>query len=93
MLDHVRSASTYLQTSTNSTHLVDAKISFPNGLTVNWNGSPLGTLKLDEVDVVGDVGATLNTDGDFAVGDVGRLTEFTKVRKRFDLVGFFGWEV
>ncbi|KAF7983257.1 hypothetical protein HWV62_22882 [Athelia sp. TMB] len=56
----------------------DAVISFPNGLTVSWNGSPLGNLDLYGVDVVGDVGAQLNNKANFAVADVDHLTDFTK---------------
>ena len=57
----------------------DAKITFPSGLTVSWNGSPLGSLQLSEVDVVGDVGAQISATSTFMVADVGHLTDFTKV--------------
>ncbi|KAH7915074.1 hypothetical protein BJ138DRAFT_1122997 [Hygrophoropsis aurantiaca] len=57
----------------------DATISFGNGLTVSWNGQPLGTMNMPDVNVVGDVGATLNTQATFEVADVGHLTDFTKV--------------
>lgn len=60
--------------------LVDAVINTPSGLTVSWNGSPLGNLKLDSVNVVGDVGASLDVNAAFTVADVGHLTDFTKVR-------------
>lgn len=57
----------------------DATILFPSGLTVSWNGSPLGSLQLSPVDVVGDVGATIQATSAFMVADVGHLTDFTKV--------------
>lgn len=34
---------------------------------------------MDAVPLIGDVGATLDTDATFNVMDVGALTEFTKV--------------
>lgn len=40
----------------------------------------MGSLKLPEVDVVGDVGAQINSESIFAVADVVHLTDFTKVR-------------
>ncbi|KIJ67573.1 hypothetical protein HYDPIDRAFT_180379 [Hydnomerulius pinastri MD-312] len=57
----------------------DATISFGNGLTVSWNGQPLGVMKLSDVNVVGDVGATLDAQTTFEVADVDHLTSFTKV--------------
>ncbi|KAL8277420.1 hypothetical protein RQP46_010142 [Phenoliferia psychrophenolica] len=56
----------------------DAVISFPVGLTVAWNGSPLGQLSMPDVTVVGDEGATLNLQATFAVSDVSQLTAFTE---------------
>jgi hypothetical protein len=34
---------------------------------------------MSDVDVVGDVGAQLNSQSTFSVSDVARLTDFTKV--------------
>lgn len=55
----------------------DAVISFTEGLTVAWNGQPLGQIAMPNVSLVGDVGADLNIDAAFAVADVGHLTDFT----------------
>lgn len=60
-------------------HLVDATISFGDGLTVSWKGQVLGLMKMDDVKVAGDVGATLDVQTTFEVADVNYLTEFTKV--------------
>ncbi|CDO73852.1 hypothetical protein BN946_scf185016.g9 [Trametes cinnabarina] len=57
----------------------DAKISFPAGLTIEWGGAPLGSIKMPEVDVVADVGANFEVDATFEVADVDRLTNFTRV--------------
>ncbi|KAH7926942.1 hypothetical protein BV22DRAFT_1007914 [Leucogyrophana mollusca] len=70
---------TQLQGSITNAGPFDATISFGNGLTVSWNGQPLGTMKMADVNVVGDVGATLDTQATFEVADVGHLTDFTKV--------------
>jgi hypothetical protein len=59
--------------------LVDAKISFPSGLLVQWDGLPLGTIKMDSLSIVGDAGGTIDSDSTFQVQDVGHLTAFTKV--------------
>jgi len=60
--------------------IVDATLSFGPGLTVSWNGKALGTMKLDDVKVTGDVGGTIDASSAFLVSDVGHLTDFTKVR-------------
>ncbi|KAI0773181.1 hypothetical protein BD413DRAFT_603560 [Trametes elegans] len=57
----------------------DAKISFPGGLTIEWNGAPIGSITMPEIDVVADVGATFEVDATFEVADVDHLTSFTKV--------------
>jgi hypothetical protein len=59
--------------------LVDAKISFPKGLSVAWAGSNLGSLQMGDVNVIGDVGAAIDLQATFQVADVGHLTDFTKV--------------
>ena len=58
---------------------VDAKISFPAGLTIEWGGAPLGSIKMPDVDVVADVGASFEVEATFEVADVDHLTNFTKV--------------
>ncbi|GAA6057282.1 hypothetical protein JCM3770_004534 [Rhodotorula araucariae] len=55
----------------------DAVINFVDGLTVAWNGAPLGQISMPNVSLTGDVGAELNIAAAFAVADVGHLTEFT----------------
>ncbi|KAF8891683.1 hypothetical protein BD779DRAFT_1661547 [Infundibulicybe gibba] len=70
---------TKLQGSISSAGPFDANIAFPQGLSVMWSGKALGTIKLDTVKVIGDVGATLDLESDFVVADVDHLTAFTKV--------------
>ncbi|KAL8278093.1 hypothetical protein RQP46_009553 [Phenoliferia psychrophenolica] len=55
----------------------DAVITFTTGLTVAWNGAPLGQIAMPNVTLVEDVGAQLNIAAAFAVADVAHLTEFT----------------
>lgn len=57
----------------------NAKISFPSGLDVAWEGNTFGNIRMDDVQVIGDVGATLDTQSTFNVLNVDVLTEFTKV--------------
>ncbi|KAG1742190.1 hypothetical protein EDB19DRAFT_1702736 [Suillus lakei] len=57
----------------------DATITFNNGLTVSWGGQPIGVMKMDPVNVVGDVGATLNVQTTFEVANADYLANFTKV--------------
>ena len=59
--------------------IVDATISFGSGLTVAWLNAPLGTIRMGDVHLVGDVGATINMESTFEVADVDQLTAFTKV--------------
>ncbi|KAG2368054.1 hypothetical protein BDR07DRAFT_1391769 [Suillus spraguei] len=56
----------------------DAIITFNNGLTVSWDGQPIGVMKMDPVNVVGDVGATLNVQTTFEVANADYLANFTK---------------
>lgn len=58
---------------------VDATISFGSGLTVSWSGKPLGTIRMNDLSLTGDVGATIDMDSAFEVADVDHLTDFTKV--------------
>ena len=59
--------------------LVDATISFPSGLSISWQGKPIGQVDMSDVDVVGVVGATIDAQSTFHVVDVDHLTDFTKV--------------
>jgi hypothetical protein len=72
------------------TSSVDATISFGNGLAVSWNGQALGTMHIDDVSVVGDIGATLNVQTTFEVADVNVLASFTKVLLNEES---FQWEI
>jgi hypothetical protein len=56
----------------------DAVISFPSGLNVAWNGTVLGSMKMPNVNVVGEVGASINVSAAFAVANVDVLTSFTE---------------
>ena len=69
---------TGLQGSITNAGPFDAVIQFPNGLTVAWDGQPLGQIAMPDVSLVGDIGATLNLNAQFAVASVDRLTQFTK---------------
>ncbi|TFY72142.1 hypothetical protein EVG20_g865 [Dentipellis fragilis] len=57
----------------------DAVISFGNGLTVSWSDQPLGSIKMPDINIMGDVGAQFEIEATFDVADVGHLTDFTKV--------------
>ncbi|KAJ3518119.1 hypothetical protein NLJ89_g70 [Agrocybe chaxingu] len=56
----------------------DATISFPSGLTISWQGRPIGKVAMSEVTIVGDVGGTIDAESRFEVLDASHLTEFTK---------------
>ncbi|KAK0556496.1 hypothetical protein OC844_005834 [Tilletia horrida] len=57
----------------------DADISFPEGLTVIWEGRTLGQIGLPSIAVVGDVGGSLNQNANFRVTDQGAIADFAKV--------------
>ncbi|KAI0256058.1 hypothetical protein BJV78DRAFT_435519 [Lactifluus subvellereus] len=58
---------------------LDAEISFGTGLTISWSGQPLGTIKMPNINITGDVGAQFDVEANFEIADVGHLTDFTKV--------------
>lgn len=60
--------------------LVDAVISFPSGLTITWEGKPIGRVAMSDLAVTGDVGGSIDNDATFTVLDVDHLTAFTEVR-------------
>ncbi|KAI0072486.1 hypothetical protein K474DRAFT_1678619 [Panus rudis PR-1116 ss-1] len=70
--------------------LVDAKIKFGSGLTISWNGKPLGSIQMPDVNLAADEGAQLNISAKFSVADVGHLTDFTKVLLTQEK---FEWEI
>jgi hypothetical protein len=57
----------------------DAVIKFTNGLAIQWNGKALGTMQMPDVQLTGDVGATLDVEGTFQVADVSTLEAFSEV--------------
>lgn len=62
----------------------DAHIAFPGGLDVAWEGRGLGSIRMEGgVDVVGDVGANLDFEAEFRIGDREGVGEFAKVRFSF----------
>lgn len=50
---------------------------------ISWQGKQLGKIKMQDISIVGDVGASLDYRSDFEATDVDHLTEFTKVGTRF----------
>ncbi|CAO1639236.1 unnamed protein product [Sympodiomycopsis kandeliae] len=56
----------------------DAVISFPQGLSISWQGRLLVQTSFPDVQLAGDTGAALNVQVEARVPDVGYLTEFTK---------------
>ncbi|KAG2131418.1 uncharacterized protein EDB93DRAFT_1255529 [Suillus bovinus] len=68
----------------------DATITFNNGLTVSWGGQPIGVMKIDPVNVVGDVGATLKVQTTFEVANADYLANFTKVMLNSES---FEWDI
>ncbi|KAI0668274.1 hypothetical protein C8Q78DRAFT_1081656 [Trametes maxima] len=67
----------------------DSKISFPAGLTIEWSGRPIGSIKMPDVDITANIGANFEIDADFEVADVDHLANFTKVmltKESFDWV-------
>lgn len=69
---------------------VDAKINFGSGLTISWNGKPLGSIKMPDVTLAADEGAQLDITADFAVSDVDHLTDFTRTLLTEES---FEWEI
>ncbi|KAM0750211.1 hypothetical protein T439DRAFT_247618 [Meredithblackwellia eburnea MCA 4105] len=69
--------STTLTGSITNSGPFDAVIEFTSGLTVAWNGSPLGQIAMPDISLTGDVGATINVAATFAVADLNHLTDFT----------------
>ncbi|KAF8160985.1 hypothetical protein B0H34DRAFT_699004 [Crassisporium funariophilum] len=69
---------TQLKGSISNAGPFDAVISFPSGLTISWEGKPIGKVAMGDVTVTGDVGGTIDTESVFEVLDIPHLTEFTK---------------
>ncbi|KAL8280236.1 hypothetical protein RQP46_007350 [Phenoliferia psychrophenolica] len=54
----------------------NAEVSFTQGLTVGWNGSPLGQIAMPNVTLHADVGADLDLEAAFTVADLAHVTDF-----------------
>ncbi|PPQ99716.1 hypothetical protein CVT24_009699 [Panaeolus cyanescens] len=81
---------TQLKGSINNAGPFDAIISFPSGLTISWQGQPLGKVSMKDLQVVGDVGGTIDAESTFEVVDVEHLTAFTKALLTEES---FDWEI
>ncbi|KZV76329.1 hypothetical protein PENSPDRAFT_747787 [Peniophora sp. CONT] len=68
----------------------DAIISFPNGLNIAWNNGTLGSIKMPDINITGDVGSNFQVTTDFSIADVNHLTDFTKVLLTTET---FDWEI
>ncbi|CAO1623850.1 unnamed protein product [Parajaminaea phylloscopi] len=56
----------------------DAVVSFPQGLSIFWNGQLLVQTAFPDITLKGDAGAAINVQVEARVPDVGYLTTFTK---------------
>ncbi|KDR75403.1 hypothetical protein GALMADRAFT_553913 [Galerina marginata CBS 339.88] len=81
---------TQLKGSISNAGPFDAKISFPSGLTISWQGKPIGQIAMSDISVTGDVGGVIDTQSTFHVLDVDHLTEFTKSLLTTES---FDWEI
>ncbi|KAF9484474.1 hypothetical protein BDN70DRAFT_872495 [Pholiota conissans] len=68
----------------------DAIISFPAGLTISWQGKPIGQVSMSDIKVTGDVGGTIDSEAIFQVADLAHLTDFTKTLLTTES---FDWEI
>ncbi|ESK92921.1 hypothetical protein Moror_8994 [Moniliophthora roreri MCA 2997] len=84
------SFSTQLRGSIANAGPFDAKIAFPTGLTVSWAGKSIGTIQMNDVDVVGDIGAEIDLESKFQVADVDHIAQFTKTLLTEES---FEWEI
>ncbi|PPQ89568.1 hypothetical protein CVT25_012240 [Psilocybe cyanescens] len=69
---------TQLKGSISNAGPFDAVISFPSGLTISWEGKPIGQVAMSDITITGDVGGTIDAETTFNVLDVNHLTDFTK---------------
>ncbi|KAI6169518.1 hypothetical protein EDD17DRAFT_1748665 [Pisolithus thermaeus] len=88
-----QSKGTQLNGSIKNAGPFDATISFGDGLTISWNGQRLGLMQMGDVNVTGDVGATLNVQTTFEVSDVDLLAKFTKEMQVLLNNETFTWDV
>ncbi|KAF9562634.1 hypothetical protein CPC08DRAFT_706528 [Agrocybe pediades] len=91
ILDPAQNAfKTQLKGSISNAGPFDAKISFPAGLTISWQGKPIGHVSMDDISVTGDVGGDIDAESTFTVADVDHLTDFTKALLTTES---FDWEI
>ncbi|CAO3687497.1 unnamed protein product [Rhizopus microsporus] len=56
---------------------MDAAISFPTPLTVYWQGSPLGTVSMPEIQAKAGVGANFDVTGTFTIANQDYMAKFS----------------
>ncbi|CEG74411.1 hypothetical protein RMATCC62417_09637 [Rhizopus microsporus] len=56
---------------------MDAAISFPTPLTVHWQGSPLGTVSMPEIQAKAGVGANFDVTGTFTIANQDYMAKFS----------------
>ncbi|CEH17102.1 Protein of unknown function DUF3712 [Ceraceosorus bombacis] len=57
----------------------DGTVSFPEGLTIYWEGRPLTSTAFPNITLTGDLGASLNIELEGQIPDVGYFTDFLKM--------------
>ncbi len=68
----------HIEIQLNAPIIVDANITFPTGLEVQWTGSSFGNIAMPAIIVSANTGATFQVDAAVKVTDAGQLVEFTK---------------
>ena len=74
----LKSFKTHLVGSIKNSGPFDATIKFPQGLQITWNNKALGQIAMPPIQLKAEEGAQIDLQADFAVADVGSLTDFTK---------------
>ena len=59
-------------------------------MNIAWNNGTLGSIKMPDINITGDVGANFQISADFSIADVDHLTDFTKVLLTTES---FDWEI
>ncbi|KAF9484472.1 hypothetical protein BDN70DRAFT_122528 [Pholiota conissans] len=86
----LNSFKTHLKGSITNSGPFDATISFPSGLTISWQGNPIGQVSIGDINIKGDIGGTIDAETIFQVADVNYLTDFTKTLLASES---FDWEI
>lgn len=71
------SFNTWLTGAITGTGPMAAEISFPTGVSVSWNGRLLGQMAMPTISAIADVGATINLNATFTVGDASAMADFS----------------